>query len=275
MSLESTLFPGEIVFDESNKELWQDDGGGGIHAGGEYRLFARVPNPDFKPKPLKSFGAVYGDFPESEWDARIDEQIALEARVSDYITNPPFDQDGLPTCWAINTAQCATILRVCMGLPFVQLSGCSIAVPISGGHSGGDELEANEYAIEHGIASVEFWPENDTTKSLNKDPKVIADRLNHKVLEWLEMESKANWVSACLRTKPGVFAYNSMSHVMAMCDVVRIEKGSIEKGSLGFRVRNSWAEWDVKNSRGVSGFQTYRATPDSGACMNQITASLK
>lgn len=266
--LASTLYKGEKVFDDSNKSEWMGDGES-IFAGGERRLLSRIAPPIIPPSGYADFNSVYSDFPESEWDARIDEQVELEARCSDFCDFPAFDQDGLPTCWAIGTAQAATILRRIMGLPFVQLSGCSLAVPISGGHSGGWEKEANDYAVEHGIASVGVWPENNTNRSLNSKPEVDSDRKNHKVLEFLDMKTKANWVSACLRTKPGPFAYNSMRHVMAMCDVVRIEKGS-----LGFRVRNSWHDsWGAKNKHGFGGFNVYRATPDSGLIMNQITAS--
>lgn len=266
--LSSTLYKGEKVYDDSNKAEWQGDGQT-IFAGGERRLLARIAPPILPPTGFAAFNSVYADFPEHEWDARIDEQIDLEARCSDFCDFPAFDQDGLPTCWAIGTAQAATILRRCMGLPFVQLSGCSIAVPISGGHSGGYEGEANEYAVEHGIASVGVWPENNTSRSLNDKPEVQADRLLHKVLEFLDMKTKANWATAALCTKPGPFARNSMNHVMAHCDLVRIEAGS-----YGHRVRNSWHDsWGAKNKHGFGGFAVYRETPDSGLIMNQITPS--
>lgn len=266
--LSSTLYVGEKVYDDSNKAEWCGDGQT-IFAGGEKRLLSRI-----AAAPLRAYAAfnsAFPDIPETEWDARIDEQIELEARVSDYCDFPAFDQDGLPTCWAIGTAQAATITRRIMGLPHRQLSGCSLAVPISGGHRGGYEGEANEYAVEHGIASVDVWPENNTDRSLNSKGEVQADRLNHKVLEFLEMQTRANWATACLRTKCGPFAYDEMSHVMAMCDLVRIERGS-----YGFRVRNSWSNgWGAKNKHGFGGFAVYRNTPDSGLIINQMTASEK
>jgi len=222
-------------------------------------------------KPFMSAG-----FPLIEpanYDAAIDEQIARKARVSDHVDFEQFSQNGLPTCWAICTAQCFSIKRRCMGLPHRKMSGCSLAVPISGGHSGGWEGDSLAYAVEHGVASTDVWPENNTTRSLNSDPAVIADRELHKVLMWLEMNTAQEWATACLRMLPGVFAYNWMSHCMTMCDFVRIEAGR-----YGFRVRNTWFPWGSKNDLGFDGFAVYpvgHGTPDSGSVLSEVLPSEK
>lgn len=270
----STLYKGEKVYDDSNfQELLGD--GRSVLVGGEERLLARIPPPPNEDKSGYSAPFLTAGFPlidKSNWDAAIDEQIALLARVSDCIDFPAFDQDGLPTCWAICTAQCYSIKRRCVGLPHRQMSGCSLAVPISGGHRGGYEGNSMRMAIEDGIAATDYWPENNTSNSLNSKPEVTADRLLHKVLMFLDMDGDQQWATACLRKLPGVFAYNWMSHCMTMCDFVRIEAGS-----YGYRVRNSWRDdWGAKNSKGVGGFAVYRTgkgTPDSGMVMSEITGA--
>lgn len=276
--LGSTLLKGEKVYNDENfQELfggWRKEGDFiSVPGGGERRLLSATPRPPGHDASgySRPFSALYADIPESEYDARIDEQIELEARASDFCDFPAFDQDGLPTCWAIGTAQAETIARRIMGLPHVQLSGCSIAVPISGGHRGGWEGDAVEFSVKNGVASVAVWPENNTNRSLNSDPKVIEDRKQHIVTEFLEMNTRANWATMCLKTKVGPFAYNRMSHVMCMCDFVRIERGR-----YGFRVRNSWHDsWGAKNKLGFGGFAVYEWTPDSGYCINQVKQSEK
>lgn len=275
----STLFRGEKVYDDSNiHELI-----GSIHpgeefpsvlVGGERRLMARVPPPVGKIP--SGYCQAYSEallplIKESDYDAAIDEQIARQALVSDHVDFPAFDQDGLPTCWAICTAQCYSIYRRCLGLPHRQMSGCSLAVPISGGHSGGYEGDSLEKAVKDGIASVDTWPENNTSRNLDSDAAVVADRMLHRVTIWMDMQSRQQWASALLRTKPGVFAYNRMSHCMTMCDWVRIEAGH-----YGYRVRNSWRDdWGAKNRHGVGGFAVYAWDPDSGAIILDITQSEK
>lgn len=267
------LYAGEKVFDDSNyHELIGD--GHAVVSGGERRLLARIPKPTHHNSSgycSAKFSDKFGRIPRSEWSDRLKEQIRLKARVSDYCDFTAFDQDGLPTCWAIGTCQAATIARRIMGLPLKRLSGCSIAVPISGGHSGGYEGEALEYMAKHGAASTDTWKENDTRRSLNTDAAVVADRQNFKALEFVEMESFDDWATMCLLTFAGTCAYNFWSHVVSIVDLVEIERGS-----FGLRHRNSWAEsYGVKNDLGFGGFNVMRegrGTPSSGWMIRQLTA---
>lgn len=270
-----SLFRGEKVYD-SPEDFFRDypSDGAEIVINGERRLLSRKPRPeghDSSGYCRRKFGDVFPVIPRSDWSARIKEQIELRSRISDYCDFKPPDQDGLPTCWAIGTCHGLAIKRRTQRLPFKPISGCSIAVPISGGHSGGYEGEAVAYIVKHGAASTDTWPENDTRRSLNTDPAVVADRLNHKIEGAIEVNGTDEWASACLLTLPGTFAYNWMSHVMTMCDLVEIEKNS-----FGFRPRNTWGDWGAKNDLGFYGFNTYReghGTPDSGWIYEQVTNS--
>lgn len=269
-------FKDEPIYNDSN---WHELVGDGkaVIAGGEKRLLSRT-----KPPAGADPGQFSTKFEDSglklidraEWDDRIEAQAKAKARVSDFCDFPPWDQDGLPTCWANGPTQCGAVQRRIQGLPFKCLSACSLAVPISGGHSGGWEGDALEYMAKYGAASTDTWPENNTSRRLNDDEAVKADREFHKALEWIDCGSDPDmWATAALLTMPGAFAYDWMSHVMCMCDLVKDGK------KYYHRVRNSWGNWGAKNDLGYAGFALYemgrRGTPNSGYVLRQMTASTK
>ncbi len=275
----STLFPGEKVYSEADIKRFtemrlQDQTGVFVDVNGHRRYLSRQPKP--AGYDTRQFSMSFGDsgidlIDKSNLDAAIDDQIARKARVSDHVDFEPFDQDGLPTCWAIGMAQAFSITRRIKGLPHKQMSGCSLAVPISGGHSGGYEGDSLRYSYDHGVCDTEVWPENNTSRSLVGDSKVAANRLLHKSRTFIEMNTDQEWWSCLLRTLCGPFAYNWMSHVMCMCDFVRIEAGR-----YGYRPRNSWGKWGSANSRGFYGFNVYpmgHGTPNSGFILLDITQS--
>lgn len=266
-----SLFSNEIVYDDSNyKQLCGD--GKTVKVGNESFLLARTPPPHGYSS--EGFSKPYGDsftkIPRSEWPDRIKEQIRLKSRVSDHIDFEQFYQNGLPTCWAICTAQAATATLRIAGQPYRKLSGCSLAVPISGGHRGGYEGNSVELGVKRGIATVETWPENNTD-DLDDDPRVIEDRKNNQILDCYSLGDDFDmWATMCLNTQCGPFAYDWMSHCMMVCDLVEIEKDS-----YGLRVRNTWKPWGAKNELGFDGFAVYRegrGTPDSGYVIRSMTS---
>lgn len=275
----STLFPGEKVYSEKDivrfREMrLQDATGVFVDINGHKRYLSRTERPpghDSRAYSVPFSASGIELISKSDLDAAIDDQIGRKARVSDHVDFEPFDQDGLPTCWAIGTAQAFSITRRIKGLPHKQMSGCSLAVPISGGHSGGYEGDSIKYSFDHGVSDTDAWPENNTSRSLNSSEAVIASRKLHRSLKYVEINNDQEWWSCLLRTMCGPFAYNWMSHVMCMCDFVRIESGR-----YGYRPRNSWGRWGSANSRGFYGFNVYpmgHGTPDSGFILLDITAS--
>lgn len=268
-----TLFAGEKIYDDYNyHELIGN--GQEVMVNGERRFLSRTPKPPGHDCGAYSepFSKHFGTYPRSEWSALLKDQAIREGRVSDLCDFEPNDQDGLPTCWSQGPAQAASTFRRKMGLPFVRMSACSTAVPISGGHSGGYEGDALSFAAKYGWASVDIWPENNTDRRLIQDPRVAADRQNFIALQWLEISTWDEWVTACIMQLPGAFAYNWMSHVMMSSDIVEIEANS-----FGLRVRNSWGRWGAPNKYGFYGFNVYRegrGTPDSGFVLCQMTSSI-
>lgn len=212
-------------------------------------------------------------FPRSDWKAMLAEQKARRRRIIDYQNFDPHDQDGLPTCWANGPAHAGTTRRVMDGLPLVYLSACSAAVPISGGHSGGDEADAADYFQKYGAADVNAWSNNDTSRSLNSDPKVIESRKHHFFNQVYSLETFDEYASASLMfpAMPFAVAFNWWSHVISGGDLMELDGNA---WALCFR--NNWGDWGDKNELGKYGYVTMReghGTPDSGFCIGPLTMS--
>lgn len=248
--------------------------GTSVVVNGDRRLLSRTPKPAGHDTRLysKPFGDVAPVIPRNEWSARIKEQRERKQRVSDFQKFDPDDQDGLPVCWAAGTCHAFSTARVIMGLPFVRISGCSVAVPISGGHSGGYEGDAVEYLTKHGGVSVDLWPYCSTDRSLDRKPEVSENRKHHVALESYECDGFDEFATALLLGFPCTVAYNWWSHVVSLADLVEIEAGS-----YGLLIRNNWGDWESKNDYGFSGYTVFRegrkGTPSSGFAFRQVTSS--
>lgn len=190
------------------------------------------------------------------------------------------DQNGLPTCWANGPAHAQTLMRIIMGLPLVYISANSYAVPISGGHVGGDEADAGEYSVKYGGASVEDWPNNDTSRSLNSDPKVIESRKHHvafQLYSFVGSQSERQMQMATAytmdRPMPCAFAYNWWSHVISGGRIKRDGNRMIN------RQWNNWGDgWGEKNEYepSIGGFVELaegHGTPDSGFAYGPVLQS--
>jgi hypothetical protein len=272
------------VYDESNYKALlahHDEKVGdstfGVHvANGEKRFLSY--RPTISGNILKAaappYSASFPVFPRSDWSAMIKEQKERKRRISDFQYFAPHDQDGLPTCWANGPAHAGTTMRVIQGLPLIYWSACSAAVPISGGHSGGDEWDAGMYFQKYGAAPQDLWANNDTSRSLNSDNRIVAARSRYMMVMVFRLNSFDEFASAALMDPPMTFAvaFNWWSHVISGGDLVEIEPGS-----FGMMYRNNWGSWGDNNDLGQPGYITMReghGTPDSGFCIGPVTSSV-
>lgn len=274
---ERFLFQGETVYDDGNSQELMGDGNEVI-VGGERRILARLkPGIDADPDPLKGaieFEEAFPLIPRSEWDDRLEMQLKAQARVSDHQDFDPYDQNGLPTCWANGPCAAASTACVIAGYPYIQISSCSVAVPISGGRSGGWEYDALNYLAKHGGVSVDLWPNNSTSRSLMNDPACQADRSNHVALEYLTIKGRNfdAYMTAALMTLPQAWAYNDWRHVIMGCDGV-----SLAPKKYGLRGRNNWGRWGAANRFGKYGYAVFQegarshGCPDSGVVIRVVT----
>lgn len=249
----------------------------GVHvtSDGEKRLLARIrTNSGFNhEKSAPKFGDNFPTFPRSAWPKMIADQKAKRRRMTDWQKFDPHDQDGLPTCWANGPAHQFTTQRVIQKLPLVYISACSAAVPISGGHSGGDEWDAGVYFQKNGAASQDVWPNNDTSRSLNTDPKVVESRKHHLNPTMYSLRSFDEFMSAWLMDPPMLtaVAFNWWSHVIMGADPY------YDGSNFGGTYRNNWGKWGDANDYGYYGYVTMKeghGTPDSGYAIGFVTPSL-
>ncbi len=224
---------------------------------------------------LKAFGAEIPTIPRSEWSARIKALKEQKRNISHCQKWSCDNQGSNPTCWAAGTCQAMATARVlAMGIEHhIRYSAMSLAVPISGGNSGGWEEEAVDYAAKHGVVDSDFWGYTDRSRK-DSDPKVQANRAMHKCLESYTCRGDDEFATALLLGFPCTVSYSWWSHVVMLTDLVEIESGS-----YGFLIRNNWGDgYGDKNEYGFGGYAVFRfgkGSPSGGVAIRQMTSALK
>lgn len=248
--------------------------GKSVTVGGVKRLLSAMPKPAGHNSRVysKAFGAEVATIPRTSWSPQLVEMKANGSLTSQIQNWKSDNQGSFPTCWSAGTCAAFATARVRMKLPHVRISAMSLAVPISGGHSGGYEGDAVEYLTRYGGVPDTLWGYTDP-KNHNNDPQVQASRLLYKSLESYECNGFDEFATACLLGFPCTVSYNWWSHVVMLCDLVEIERGS-----WGFLIRNNWGEdYGDKNEFGYGGYAIFRegkGTPSGGFAFRQVTASI-
>lgn len=221
--------------------------------------------------------------PESEWDARYDEQEAQQSSLEHlYLSGPGgapvfvnLDQNGHGYCWAYSTGQALMLLRLAMNQPLVRLNPHATAAIIKGGRDEGGWCGlSGQWAEEHGYA-VEGtgpgqWPLH--SRSLKYDtPELRAAMKLHRMTEgWVDLTrqvhdrnlTKAQFTSLLFANVPQAHDFNHWGHSVASLRWVRIEKGS-----WGNLILNSWKDW---GRHGLAVLRGPKAIPD-GAIAPRVT----
>lgn len=281
-----------MIYNESNYYLLlegrvRDSSGYDVQVvGGHKRFLSRVATPTGRKimADLPAFRDVFPVFSRDEIFDRVKAQeegklISIERYAAMYKCHS-HDQDGLPTCWANGPAHAFTLMRIIMGMPLVYISACSLAVPISGGHVGGDEADAGDYLVKYGGASFDVWENNDTSRSLNSDPKVQESRKHHMAFQLYaftgnqdERQMQMATAYTMDRPMPCAGAYNWWSHVISGGRIKR-------KGNMMInRQWNNWSDdWGEKNEYepSIGGFvemEEGHGTFDSGFAVGPVQDS--
>lgn len=261
------------IVDDSN---WKDQIGNGraVRIGTDvFELSWHPPAPGHNSREYsKLFGAEVPTIPRNEWPARIKEKIERKSRISDHQKWQCDAQSG-PTCWAAGSCQAGSTCRVIqMGMAhYVRYSAMSIAVPISGGVSGGYEGDAVRMMTKDGVVDSRLWGYGSRRPTASSE-EVAANRLLHKSLESYECRGFDEFATALLLDFPCTVHYSWWSHVVMLCDLVEIEPGS-----YGFRIRNNWGEgYGEKMEHGFGGYAVFRegrGTPGGGYAFRSVTPS--
>lgn len=236
------------------------------------------------------FPVGFGDHPDqmkviprNEWDARIKEQEDLKSSLwhlrqtaANGSQMPTLDQNGQGYCWMYSTTRCVMYLRAKMNQPYKRLSAHAGACKVKnfkdeGGWCG---LSA-QFLREHGIPSVDEWPEKSMSRA-NDKPEVWAAAAGNKVTEdWVDVGKAVydqnltfDQVATCLLLNiPCAVDFDWWGHSVCATQLVRVEAGS-----YGLRIDNSWT--DNWGDKGTSVLQGQKSIPVGAVALRVSGASV-
>ena len=197
--------------------------------------------------------------PESEWDARYDEQEALESSLEHiYLSGPNggpafvnLDQDQEGYCWTYSTGQAIMMDRLKRNLPPVRLNPHGPAAIIKkganeGGWCGLSAKFAREFGFPEEGNGPGQWPLH--SRDLRYDtPQLRAEMLKRRIEEeWTDLTqavydqnlTRAQVATCGFTNTPGPRDYNHWRHSVCGMRWVRVERGS-----WGQLILNSWKNW--------------------------------
>lgn len=250
-----------------------------VRAGYEERDYSKYPQTMFaSPDEMKLI-------PESELDARYDEQEATESSLLHLFLKggkPAFknlDQNGDGYCWGYSSAHGVMLQRLAMGLPLVRLNPHSICAIIKKGKdAGGWGGQSAEFITEHGCG-VEGngpgqWPLHSRSLKYNT-PELRADMEKYKITDqWVDLTQqvydrnltkKQIWTS-CFNNQPGPRDYNRFGH--SMCGGLGWVR--IERGHWGEVILNSWRNYGY---HGLIVLAEEIAVPNGALSIRSVTIS--
>lgn len=230
---------------------------------------------DYGITPMRSPPSKMVTIPQSEWSARIAEQVATKSRLSDVRGKiPSLNQGQWGYCWAHSTTMAMMIRRAVNGMPYVPLSAFAIAATIkNGANEGGWGALSLDFATKRGIPSQAFWPQGNANPATGT-PECWADAEHHKVMDaWTDLDLQA-WdeklsfeqVATCLLLgEPVIADFDWWGHSVCLLDLVEIEQAH-----YGVRFINSWGdEW---GDRGLAVLSESKSIPSGASSIVAISA---
>lgn len=222
--------------------------------------FGLVPR-DYSVDPVSMFAppSEMELIPQSEWDARYDEQEALQSSLEHiYLSGPNggpafvnLDQDQEGYCWAYSTGQSMMMDRLKRNLPMVRLNPHGPAAIIkkganAGGWCGLSAKFAREFGFPEEGNGPGQWPLH--SRNLKYDtPELRAEMLKRRVEEeWTDLTqavydqnlTMAQVATCGFTNTPGPRDYNWWAHSVCGIRWVRVERGG-----WGQLILNSWKGW--------------------------------
>lgn len=245
------------------------------------QLLADRASPEFVTRPL------FGDhpnqlkvIPRSEWSARIKERKALKSSLRDLRRTaadgaqmPTLDQNGQGYCWAYSTTRAVMYLRAVANQPYKRLSAHAIGCKVKGfkDEGGWCGLSA-KFLLEHGVPTVEEWPEKSMARA-NDKPEVWAAAKANRVLEyWIDTAQHVadqnltfDQIATCLLLNiPVAVDFSWWGH-----SVCAVDLAEVEANDFGLDIDNSWTDsWE---NGGTSILRGEKARP-MGAVALRVSA---
>lgn len=219
--------------------------------------------------------------PESEWDARYDEQEKSQSSLEHVYRRAGWenlDQNGHGYCWAYSTGAAVMLKRSAMGLPYVRLNPHSVAAIIKNGRDEGGWCGLSLKFGRDGGYAVEGngpgqWPLH-SRNTANLTPAVRENMLLHKVTDdWYDLgrpeygqQLTRQQLATCLfQNNPCPTDFNWWGHSVCSVRFVRVERGS-----WGLMILNSWKGW---GDRGLAVLRGSKAVPDGAVGVVNTLAS--
>ncbi len=198
--------------------------------------------------------------PFENWPELIQEQERNKSRLSDIrmIGNkgepiPAYDQNGQGYCWAYSSLSGVTLTRAKMGLPYIRLSGHSLACKIKnfqdeGGWCG---LSASK-ATTLGYVPESLWPEKSMNRKYDTEENWEVAK-NFRITEgFMDLQQAAydmaltfQQLGSCLLG--GIYCpvdFNFWSHSILGMDIVYVSNQYPvnDPRCYGLRILNSWRD---------------------------------
>jgi hypothetical protein len=198
--------------------------------------------------------------PESEWDARFDEQERLQSSLEHiYLSGPNgtpafvnLDQGQEGYCWIYSVGHSVMMDRLRRNIPLVRLNPHSIGAIIKKGRNeGGWCGEGGQFVSDIGMAPEGNgplqWPKWSRDIRKFDTPAMRQEMAKYRIDEqWVDLTRRVwdrNLTMGQVATSgflniPGPGDYNWWSH-----SVLRVRWVRIERGSWGQLILNSWLNW--------------------------------
>lgn len=223
--------------------------------------------------------------PESEWDARYDEQEELKSSLEHIYLNGPngepafinLDQNGHGYCWFYSVGQSMMIDRLKRNMPLVRFNPHSGAAIIKKGRDEGGWCGLSaKFAREHGIAvegnGPRQWPLH--SRDLRYDtPELRAEMAKYKIDEdWCDLTknvydqnlNRLQLATSEFMNVPGPGDFNWWGH-----SVCRLRTVRVERGNWGRLILNSWPKW---GRFGLAVLVGNKAVPNGALAIRSTTA---
>lgn len=237
---------------------------------------------------LPNIQSVFGDepgqiplIPESEWDARYEEQERLQSSLQHLRDRQP---NGMPTlyqngqgyCWAYSITRLCEYLRILMGLPYVQLSGHAIGCKVQNFRNEGLWCGASaKFVSENGVPSTKVWPQGSMDRSLD-NPRTWEEARKNLVTEDWRDERRALYDNQLTREQRATLLFNNIPFAADFNwwrhSVLAKRWVRIERGDWGLLIDNSHG--DSFGDRGRAVLRGNRAVPNGACALRVITASM-
>lgn len=197
--------------------------------------------------------------PESEWDARFEEQEQQKSSLEhlylgDDMKSPQFvnlDQNGDGYCWSYSVGHCIMIERMATNSPNPRINPHCVAAIIKNGRDEGGWCGLSQQAYKEKGCALEGtgpgqWPLHSRNLSYNTPDMQIAAMLNRCTEDWVDLTKPYHARNLNIRqvatqlfnNRPCAMDFQWWGHSVCAIRFVRIERGS-----WGILILNSWKNW--------------------------------